>query len=346
MEQVHAWFDVKTKAEVMNVGVCAALQTGLETFGLVGIDRFFSFMIVQKLQQFQKLQARMFRQSKEHMALHRDVAESLRPLSATPDSLRPYLLGVQKCAKVWAAYSQLIMHVGQIQLIRRHIAQELDFSCQFDSKYLSSTLAALNAALLSDIRAHYAEPETKPYPGGKKSVLVAEVSSYLECAGIVNPLNKIYVTTKKPDYFPLHICLFVVSQLQRLTFSRAVNSLVSKKPGDLVDGPVLVVGVVTLMKQFHARHTLRLLAYLGQFIRTQIELAEATPTDKLREGVSTALFFLEQFCQYSGAPRKAATVFVPEYLFGPSPRMPTPPSARTHPSPHTADEYRAHTRCD
>ena len=30
---------------------------------------------------------------------------------------------------------------------------------------------------------------------------------------------------------------------------------------------------------------------------------------------ANALFFLDEFCFYGGSTRKAATVFVPEYLF-------------------------------
>lgn len=188
----------------MNSKICADLQDGIGTFGLTGLDKFFSFMIVQKLQTFQKVYHREVRSSKPILGLHREIAEALMPLSSTPDSLKPYQIGVQRGARLWSAYAEVVLFVGHIQLIRRHIASELNFSCHFDSKFLSSTLHALNDSLLTDVRAHYTDP-TKPYPGE----IMVEASSYLECAGMANPLHKIYVTTKKLDFLPVNIFLFV-----------------------------------------------------------------------------------------------------------------------------------------
>ena len=66
--------------------------------------------------------------------------------------------------KIWDMYANIIMKVGQIQLIRRQIAQELNFSCKFDSQHLAGSLENFNEALLTDVRAHYADP-SKTYPG-------------------------------------------------------------------------------------------------------------------------------------------------------------------------------------
>ena len=51
---------------------------------------------------------------------------------------------VSSCSKVWGPYLDCVMRVGQIQLIRRQIANELNRSCKFDSKLLSNSLHAFN----------------------------------------------------------------------------------------------------------------------------------------------------------------------------------------------------------
>ena len=255
IEQMSAWYDVKTQEEVMNSKICWQLQAGVGTFGLAGLDRFFSFMIVKQLQNFQKLYTREIRMNRGMMGLLKELATFLTPLTSTPDNLKSYTFGVQKSAKIWPLMAAVIMTVGQIQLIRRMIAQELNFSCQFDSKHLSGTLSVLNESLLNDVEEHYQDP-TKPYPG-EDSPLMSETSSYLECAGISNPLAKIYVTTKKQDFFPVVVFFFALSQLQRLGFNKTVGTLLAKKPGDQVDGPPFVVGLITLLKQFHSTHTHR-----------------------------------------------------------------------------------------
>lgn len=45
-----AWYDTKTKQEVMNLLILRQLQQSVGTFGLTGLDKLLSFMIVKELQ--------------------------------------------------------------------------------------------------------------------------------------------------------------------------------------------------------------------------------------------------------------------------------------------------------
>ena len=47
--------------------------------------------------------------------------------------------------------------------------------------------------------------------------------------------------------------------------------MVCRKPADPVDWPPLVLGLRTLLKQFHSRYTEQFLALIGQFIRSTVE---------------------------------------------------------------------------
>lgn len=47
--------------------------------------------------------------------------------------------------------------------------------------------------------------------------------------------------------------------------------MVCRKPADPVDWPPLVLGLLTLLKQFHSRYTEQFLALIGQFIRSTME---------------------------------------------------------------------------
>jgi len=311
VEKMGAWYDNRTQQEVMNRRICTQLQNGVGTFGLTGLDRFFSFMIVKELQNFQRLFYRTVRSNKANLSLHGKLLKDLSPLSSTPKTLHPYREGIVNGAKIWDSYANIIMKVGQIQLIRRHVAQELNFSCQFDSKHLAGSLANLNEALLTDVRAHYADP-SKTYPGDH---IMAELAEYLDCAGVTNPLAKIYVTTKKLQYFPVTVFFFCISQLQKLEYSKSAGTLMASKPGECLDGAPLVAGIITLLKQFHSTHTHRFLMFMGQYIRASIELGADMKNPGLPVDAAHALFFLDEFCFYGGSTRKAATVFVPEYLF-------------------------------
>lgn len=315
IHQMGIWYDIKTQKELLNANFFTQLQDGVGTFGLTGIDRFFSFMIVTELQNFQRLYLKVFRDDKTMATLHNELMKGLEPVTSIPAVPKIYALGVQKATKLWTQYSDIILQIGQIQLIRRHIGEELNYSCKFDSMFLANSLSALNKSLLTDVEAHYADP-LKPYPGSD-SPLMAEVSTYLDCAGISNPLSKIYVTTTKLQHFPLNIFFFVLSQLQRLAYNKALGCMVAKKLGDTIDGAAFVVGVITLLKQFHSSHTYRFLAYLGQYVRTLIEshgLSEGKATTYPTE-IVTALNFVEEFCRYNEMSRKTAEEYIPGYLF-------------------------------
>lgn len=80
-----------------------------------------------------------------------------------------------------------------------------------------------------------------------------------------------------------NVWTFVNIRTER-TFSKAGTSLggvignlsflagmVCRKPADPVDWPPLVLGLLTLLKQFHSRYTEQFLALIGQFIRSTVE---------------------------------------------------------------------------
>jgi WASH complex subunit strumpellin len=47
-----AWFDLKTKEEVVNLTLFKKLEQSINTFGLHSLNRLYSFMIVRDLQTF------------------------------------------------------------------------------------------------------------------------------------------------------------------------------------------------------------------------------------------------------------------------------------------------------
>lgn len=110
-----------------------------------------------------------------------------------PNSAKLYLVAQQKTQKLWpmflgacccclvtteahlvrvCAVADFVTRIGQSQLIRRQIANELNvrcfphtscwahlcplqFSCKLDSKILSCALDVMNHSLINDVRAHY-----------------------------------------------------------------------------------------------------------------------------------------------------------------------------------------------
>jgi WASH complex subunit strumpellin len=122
------------------------------------------------------------------------------------------LLG--KFVKLFPFCSDLILRIGQMQLLRTKICYELNNGARFDSKQLLHALSTFNDALMSEVNAHFEDP-TNAYPD-EDNPLLYELNPYLECIGLAEPFKKIYILTKKADYMPFTIALLIISQLPKL----------------------------------------------------------------------------------------------------------------------------------
>lgn len=52
IDQMSAWYDKETKAELVGIKTWDLLQSSVDVFGIHGLDKLLCFMIVKELQQF------------------------------------------------------------------------------------------------------------------------------------------------------------------------------------------------------------------------------------------------------------------------------------------------------
>lgn len=159
------------------VSCCVLVGAGI--FGLTGVDQLLCFMIVSELSSF----VRVFRKvvTKPVSDFLSKLSSELHPTSAFPaHALQLYDLSAGKVSKVVGGFLSLVSSIGQMQLIRRQVANELNFSAKLDSNILTAALDTINQALTNDVRAHYAHPNDKPYPGNPT---LPDIADYLETAG-------------------------------------------------------------------------------------------------------------------------------------------------------------------
>ncbi|KAL8181733.1 UNVERIFIED_CONTAM: WASH complex subunit 5 [Gekko kuhli] len=313
IDQLNTWYDMKNHQEVTNSRLFSEIQDTLGTFGLNGLDRLLCFMIVKELQNFLSMFQKMVLRDKPVLDALKVLMNSVNPLKGiVANSAKVYSTAIAKTQKIWAAYADAIMKVGQMQILRRQIANELNYSCRFDSKHLAAALENLNKAILADIEAHYQDPSL-PYPR-EDNTLLYEITAYLEAAGIHNPLNKIYITTKRLPYFPIVNFLFLISQLPKLQYNKNFG-MACRKPADPIDWPPLVLGLLTLLKQFHSRYTEQFLALIGQFVRSTMEQCTSQKIPEMPADVVGALLFLEDYVRYTKLPRRVVEAHVPSLIF-------------------------------
>ncbi|XP_057648101.1 WASH complex subunit 5 [Chionomys nivalis] len=313
IDQLNTWYDMKTHQEVTSSRLFSEIQNTLGTFGLNGLDRLLCFMIVKELQNFLSMFQKIILRDRTVQDTLKTLMNAVSPLkSIVANSSKVYLSAITKTQKIWTTYLEAIMKVGQMQILRQQIANELNSSCRFDSRHLAAALDNLNKALLADIEAHYRDPSL-PYPK-EDNTLLYEITAYLEAAGIHNPLNKIYITTKRLPYFPIVNFLFLIAQLPKLQYNKNLG-MVCRKPADPVDWPPLVLGLLTLLKQFHSRYTEQFLALTGQFIRSTMEQCTSQKMPEMPADAVGALLFLEDYVRYTKLPRRVAEAHVPNFIF-------------------------------
>jgi len=316
LDQMSGWFDERGR-ELIGIRTFTLLNKSIGVFGVTGLDRLYCFMIVKCLQDL----VQSFRdQIKTLTPYLSKVTSELQPTSIIPSSAdRVYQEAIRATTTAFDELVPAISRIGQIQLIRKHIANDLNFSGKIDSKTLFYSLESMNVSLLADIEGHYKNPEAKPYPNTDGNPLLAEVSDYLEAVGINDPITKIYITTEPLNYFPICMFFLFLSASAKFQHSKTLATLVPtlprKKGG--IDSTPFIVGFVTLLKQFHSVNTQKFLAFVGQYIRGHVNLIPKNPklTD-LQKEVRDLLSFLELLCKYSTSIcREDTEAFIPPYIF-------------------------------
>jgi WASH complex subunit strumpellin len=316
VESRQGWMLHETGEEIVGIRTFSLFRKGVGTFGLTGMDKLLCFMIVRDLNQFAKLYRMTVTKAVSQFII--GLSGELKPtFQFPPNHQKLYMLAQQKTSKLWGGFLDYVSKIGQAQLVRRQIANELNFACQLDSKILFCALDVMNNTLITDVEAHYRRPDQKAYPAGD---LLPDVSSYLEATGMTNPITKIYITSESLDGFPCLMFLFVLSQVTKLHWNHQLNTLVPTQAGNKgnkgLDGAPWVVGVITIMKQFHSSHTHTFLGYLGQYIRANVSASSSKKEQQsLPPTVCKVLLFLEEYCKFSHMSRKAIEAVVPAYLF-------------------------------
>lgn len=111
------------------------------------------------------------------------------------------------------------------------------------------------------MKSHQLNPEEP----GPSTDLLCEVNKYLEWAGIYNPYEKVYIKTKNLQNFALFLFLFVIAHTPKLQYIKNTCTLVGRK-SEQIDGAAFVIGIVTVLKQFHNDILQLFIEYLGQFV--------------------------------------------------------------------------------
>eukprot|EP01013_Petalomonas_cantuscygni_P033469 TRINITY_DN6045_c0_g1_i2.p1 TRINITY_DN6045_c0_g1~~TRINITY_DN6045_c0_g1_i2.p1 ORF type:complete len:457 (-),score=114.24 TRINITY_DN6045_c0_g1_i2:75-1445(-) len=349
--QQHGWFDMQSRREIVGIRTFVLLRLAVGTPGLQGIDRLLGFMCARCIQDgvVNIIRSRILPPLKETFdAIH----QKLTPLDGFPPEaagifggvLQGRLFATPQSRAPWYKMLSNIVTIGTIQLLRRHVASELVFASLLDAHPLTAALGPLNLAVLADLRRKYAEVP----PPAKVERLAAELSPLLDCFGQAGGFLKVYATTSAVPHAALVLFMCVLLALPRLAVDGQLSALVgirtkeSSSKGEvfpLIDGFPLVVGVATVLQQFHTTHRHCFVSLLAQFIRVTadtsgVKEADQAPAAKdarrrfefgnLPPHTVCAMFFLQAYARVAGLSLMDMTDHTPPVLLSRFPQFNAP----------------------
>lgn len=241
-----AWYDAKAQhKEVINLKFISKIADSIEISGLSGLDKLYAHMLSADLTEIHSIFIKNVVSIKGTTDILEQFTKDLN--SKPPNPMKIYTNAVSKLNKCMpmSKYLDLLLHIGQKQILRRHISYELNISCRFKAKNYESSLRNFNNALLTDVKAHLIDPSQYSLPSQE---LFQELQENLMASGIYEPYHKIYAPATPHQYQFHFLLLLIIAQLPKFTF--IASELVAKKVAFEIDGHPFVLGILTLLRQF------------------------------------------------------------------------------------------------
>lgn len=145
IDGMSSWYDYKSHKQLLHMNVMTQIIESVEPAGMVGLDKLYCHMIKSDLETLVNSLQHSISNDKAMSDIVNAVNKEASSSSATiPQPLKFYNNHVSKFLKATPKVLDLVLAIGQKQIIRRYIAFELNSSCKFKSKNLESALRTMN----------------------------------------------------------------------------------------------------------------------------------------------------------------------------------------------------------
>ncbi|KAH8239500.1 hypothetical protein KR032_005093 [Drosophila birchii] len=311
----NIWYDKKAPAheEVLSgSGFFGILREAMAPSGMVGLERLYAHMLADELKRnLERLQKNL---STDRMwvealdSLTRELeARDFPPPEVAKQPLKYYQSYTQRWLKVWPTLLDWVLAIGQKQLLRQQIAGELSFSSKCDAKLLENTADTLNRAILLELSL------SKSLCDEQGVGMLTELQDILLYTGNYEPLEQVFVITKNSHNVSLFLFLFTIAHLGRLQHSANTDCLLPKSAKDVIDCVPFVVGLLTILQQFHKNVKMLYISYMSQYVVTVAE-AQLLEKEILGPDTVTALHFLMAFIRTARLPLRVLEQRIPNIL--------------------------------
>lgn len=101
--------------------------------------------------------------------------------------------------------------------------------------------------------------------------MLTELQEILHYTGNYEPLDQVFVATKNTHNMSLFLFLFSIAHVGRLQHSSNTDCLLPKSPKDVIDAVPLIMGLLTILQQFHKNVKMLYISYMSQYVVTVAE---------------------------------------------------------------------------
>lgn len=120
--------------EIVNTKTFSKLNEAVGVVGLHGLDTLYAFMIKNQLQTIQQI----LKTNQDKLVTGHLEAIDLTQLPKEVEQI------IVKGNRTFQLLTDVVVLIGTLQIIRKHISYQLNTSCKFDSAHLESSLRTMN----------------------------------------------------------------------------------------------------------------------------------------------------------------------------------------------------------
>lgn len=151
VDLLTTWFDVKSHQELVTQKFTGKINESIEIYGLVGLDKLYSYMISDNLETIHKQLLKQLIKEKPWIELFQKFNEELKARKVNvkegtkiENPFRNYQNYINRCSRSLPNILPLVLSMGHKQVWRNHIAHELTTSSRLNCRNLNDSLRAFN----------------------------------------------------------------------------------------------------------------------------------------------------------------------------------------------------------
>ncbi|XP_055382308.1 WASH complex subunit homolog 5 isoform X2 [Condylostylus longicornis] len=300
------WYDRKTQNEILDAKIFTKIREAITPSGLVGLDKVFALMFTCDLEQNIEKINKNVTSDQMWLDLLNNLTRELENKMYIENPHKFYITYTTRWIKVWPKILDWIINIGHMQILRRHIAFELNTSCRLSAKNLESVITNFNRALMLEIREN-SENFNKYKP------IVMELNPYLLLTGLYEPLEQVFVITKNSHFVSLLLFLFTISHIHKFKYFKTIDCLVAKNSKDHLDCNPLVFGLLTVLKQFNPNVMELYLDYMCQYINSFVDY-NLRMKQEINSDTQMVIHFMEIFIKLANMSRQKLLERIPEVV--------------------------------